>query len=321
MTVDGPIASRRDPTLDVARGLAVLLMVWVHFVPDDGPWTSVWGLDALPAALFTMLVGVSAAVGPAQSARQLLGRVSTLCCIGLPLWVWVWSNDILLPIACMSVVVAWCRDRPARTWCALALICLAAPFATALWGGYAWTDIREDGTHEANHSLGWHTLRYFVLDGAYPLLPWTALPLLGLRFAEARGDRARLGRWLLGGALAAAVGLSLDRFGDAEGEGLAVLLDVTWQPTSLPFLLLWGGLASVSLASLYLLRVRVAAVAALGQRSLQHYLAHLVLVFWPMTYRWPEEDWSWGTGAGVALGYAALALTWTKPRGRLAAAD
>ena len=25
--------------------------------------------------------------------------------------------------------------------------------------------------------------------------------------------------------------------------------------------------------------------------------------------------------AGVALGYAALALTWTKPRGRLAAAD
>jgi len=221
----------------------------------------------------------------------------------------------------MSVAAAWCRDHPARTWCALALLCLAVPCATELWGGHAWTDIREDGTHEANHSPGWHTLRYFLLDGAYPLLPWAAFPLLGLRFASARGDRPRLRRWLFGGLLAAAVGLLLDRFGDAAAGGFAVHLDVTWQPTSLPFLLLWGGLASASLASLYLLGVRAAAVAAVGRRSLQHYLAHLVLVFWPMTYRWPEEDWSWGTGAGVALGYAAFALIWTMPRVRVAAAD
>ena len=225
--MDGPTASRRDPTLDVARGLAVLLMVWVHFVPDEGPWTSVWGLDALPAALFTMLVGVSAAVGPAKSGQQLLRRVAALCCIGLPFWVWVWSNDILLPIACMSVAAAWCRAHPARTWCALALLCLAVPCATELWGGHAWTDIREDGTHEANHSPGWHTLRYFLLDGAYPLLPWAAFPLLGLRFAAARGDRPRLRRWLFGGLLAAAVGLLLDRFGDAAAGGFAVHLDVT----------------------------------------------------------------------------------------------
>ncbi|MGC6487542.1 MAG: heparan-alpha-glucosaminide N-acetyltransferase domain-containing protein [Planctomycetota bacterium] len=317
--MDGTPARRRDETLDAARGLAVLLMIWVHFVPDDGPWTELWALDALPAALFTMLVGVSAAVGPARSARRLLGRVATLCCVGLPFWVWVWGNDILLPIACMSVAVASCRGRPRRTWGALALVCVAVPFATELWGGYAWTDVRADGTHEANHSWGWHTLRYFFLDGAYPLLPWVALPLLGLRFAAARRDRARLRRWLIGGACAAVVGLGLDRFGDAGAAGLPVHLDVTWQPTSLPFLLLWGGAASASLAALYLGGFRSRAVAGVGRWSLQHYLAHITLIFWPMTCTWPDEDWSWGTGAAVAVGYAAVALTWAKRRGQEAA--
>jgi uncharacterized membrane protein len=315
--MDAAPASRRDETLDAARGLAVLLMVWVHFVPDDGPWTSVWAFDALPAAMFTMLVGVSAAAGGERSWRAVVWRAASLVLLGLPFWVWVWPNDILIPIACMLPVVALLRGQPQVTWVVLSALLGAVPWATASWGGFAWTEIRADGTHEANHSLGMHTLRYFVLHGAYPLLPWLAFPLLGLRLGRARSSRRALCGWLVAGFVAMLAALVCDRWGDAEAGGVAAHLDVTWQPTSLPFVLLWGGAACASIASLYLLRLRSRILTVVGRWSLQHYLAHLVLVFWPLTIWWPDEDWSWALGASVATGYIAVAcLAATRRSGR-----
>ena len=82
-------------------------------------------------------------------------------------------------------------------------------------------------------------VHYFTLHGAYPLLPWVTMPLLGLRFAAARASRRALWRWLWVGVSAVVVGLCADRYGDAYQGGLRAHLDVTWQPTSLPFLLLW----------------------------------------------------------------------------------
>ena len=64
----------------------------------------------------------------------------------------------------------------------------------------------------------------------------------------------------------------------------------------------------MALATVYLLRPRVRVLAHVGRWSLQHYLAHLVLVYWPLTIQWPEEDWSWSVGAGVAAGYSAVAI-------------
>jgi uncharacterized membrane protein YeiB len=298
----------RDLALDAARGVAVAAMVWVHFVPDQGPWTAVWAWDALPAVMFMMLVGVSAAARGARPTMSVLRRAASLALVGLVFWTWVWSNDILLPIACSLPVVAALRARPAATWCAIFGLAFAAPVAAALWGDYAWSEIRADGTHEANHALGWHTLRYFGLHGAYPLLPWLAFSLLGLRFAAARGCRRALLGWLLGGAAAAASGLAADRFGDAGSEGVAVHFDVTWQPTSLPFLLLWGGAASVTLSLVYLVGLRSRLLAEVGRWSLHHYLAHLTLVFWPMTRWWPDESWPFGVGVGAAAGYGVVAF-------------
>lgn len=290
------------------RGLAVLMMVWVHFVPDDGPWTEVWAFDALPAALFTMLVGVSSAAGGTRPWWPVLRRAGALAVIGLPFWVWVWGNDILIPIACMVPLSALLRLRAGATWAVLGCLLLAVPIATELWGDYAWSEVRQDGTHEANHSWGWHTVRYFLLHGAYPLVPWAVFPLLGLRFAAARGSTRALLGWLLGGAAALAAGLALDRYGDAAGEGLPVHLDITWQPTSLPFVMVWGGASCALLSLVYLAGLRVRALAVVGRWSLQHYLAHLVLVFWPMTLWWPDEDWPWSVGVAAAGGYLVAAL-------------
>lgn len=106
----------RDPALDLARGVAVLAMVWVHFVPESGadasgamatlPSLSVAALDGFPAVLFLLLVGASAATGGAMAGGRVLRRAACLGAIGMVFWRFVWPNDILLPIAMMTLVVA-----------------------------------------------------------------------------------------------------------------------------------------------------------------------------------------------------------------------
>jgi predicted acyltransferase len=61
------VRQTRDTALDVARGLAVLSMVYVHLVPTEGA-TTFWGgigalvarlLEGRPAALFCVLAGMA----------------------------------------------------------------------------------------------------------------------------------------------------------------------------------------------------------------------------------------------------------------------
>ncbi|MCK5940934.1 MAG: hypothetical protein KAI24_03100, partial [Planctomycetes bacterium] len=224
-----------------------------------------------------------------------------------------------IPIACMLPIVHVLRARPRATWTVVAVALALVPLTTWWWGGFAWREVRGDGTHEANHSVGWHTLRYFVLHGAYPLLPWVVLPLLGLRFARARSQRRQLLGWLLTGLVCVGAALLVDaRWGDAYAGGVSAMLDVTWQPTSVPFVMLWGGASMAALATVYLLDVRWRVLAVVGRWSLPHYLVHLVVVYSSMRIWWPAEDWSWGVGAGVAVGYIATAclLATASPRPR-----
>ena len=63
------------------------------------------------------------------------------------------------------------------------------------------------------------------------------------------------------------------------------------------------------LAVLYLASLQSQRLASVGRWSLQHYLAHIALVFWPMTWLWSGEEWPWLVGVAAALGYAVFALT------------
>ncbi|MGK0435578.1 MAG: hypothetical protein ACJA0V_004744, partial [Planctomycetota bacterium] len=199
---------RRDEALDVARGLAVLGMVWVHFVPGPSDraegllplihWASVAALDGLPAALFLILMGASWSVSEGRICAYVIRRAVALSILGLAFWHWVWPNDILVPIAVMMPLLAIVHGMGRRAVVVATLLLLACvPPATALWGDYAWTDVRGDGTHEANHHVGWFTVRYFLINGAYPLLPWMALPLVGALLAPMRTNAAALTRVML----------------------------------------------------------------------------------------------------------------------------
>lgn len=323
-------ATRRDVGLDAARGFAVLAMVWVHFVPEpevhegaqpDGvlawlQWASVACLDGLPAAMFLLLVGVAAAISGAPDARYVWRRAATLGAIGFAFWHFVWPNDILMPIALMLPLLAAVHGKRRGVLVSLVLtLLICVPVVTHLWGDYAWRDVREDGTHMANHATGWFTLRYFVIDGAYPLLPWFVFPLLGNLLASVR-DNVRALCWCIGAGIALAVAALVvsQLWGDAYEGGLYAHLDVTWQPTSLPFVALWGGAALALVARLLLWSKRgalpgwLSQVAAVGQVSLTHYLLHLVVVYQILKVWWPAEDWSSLVGVSAALGYFAFAL-------------
>ncbi|MCU0866746.1 MAG: amino acid adenylation domain-containing protein [Planctomycetes bacterium] len=333
-----PAAEPRDAALDVARGLAVLGMIWLHFVPTPvegdeslAATLSTWSIAALegvPAALFVLLAGMAwgsaASFAPtAGTARLRTGfvvrRALALVVLGVPFWIWCWPNDVMVPMAMMLMgTAALLRAGRIAVVAVIATLLAVAPVLVTVAADVVAADWNDDGTHAANHGFGLVTLRWYVFDGTYPLLPWLLLPLLGAVIAiSGRGDRSRWRRWLWLAAPMPFVGMGLDLFAFWNEEALgdvAAPLQIEWQPTSIPFLLSNGGFALAIVALLERQQHRgglpraLAPLAAIGRMSLSHYLAHIVLVYAPMRHWWPEEDWSIGVGVAAALGYAALAL-------------
>lgn len=339
----------REAAFDVARGLAVLGMVWMHFVPEpvegapaswwqDALGWSVQALEGLPATLFVLLAGLAwgsagrrtGSGGITLRTSWVVRRSACLAAVGIVFWILAWPNDVLTPMAIMLPAVALLL-RAGRSVLVTAILALltAVPFVTASFGGVVATDCLADGTHLANHAFGWCTLRYFTFDGAYPLLPWLAIAAFGgLLALSAHDDASRWRRWLWLALPAAFVATGIDLLvsvgGDEFGD-LTPFLTVTWQPTSLLFVAHNGGLALAIVALLMRRRQRrglprfTAPLAAVGRASLTHYLGHILLVYAPMRLWWPAENWSAGVGLVAALGYAAAALsasTWWFRRAR-----
>ena len=96
------IARGREQALDVARGLAVFAMVWVHFVPEplDAAlgwlarlqWASVAWLDGLPAVMFLMLIGMAWGIGSVRPSAYVVRRATSLLVLGCAFWRWVWGR-------------------------------------------------------------------------------------------------------------------------------------------------------------------------------------------------------------------------------------
>ena len=161
-------------------------------------------------------------------------------------------------------------------------------------------------------------LRYFVFDGSYPLLPWLCFPLLGASMvAGMHTDRARDARWVALGLPMALLVQQISAWAVANEEAIgaaAPLLQVTWPPTSLPFVLQNASWAIVVIGGLSWWRaVRglpriLAPLALLGRASLTNYVMHILLVFAPMRIWWPDEGWSLEVGMAAALGYVVFAM-------------
>jgi uncharacterized membrane protein YeiB len=332
--VNERVPTTRLAALDLARGLAVLGMVWLHLVATEG------GDDALeraaatfgawiygkPAALFCVLAGVSWAIqtergGSSPGANlRLLRRALALAAMGVVFGRTVWPTEILTPMACMMPlgVLAW-RGGTAVLCTVLLAVLGAMPLGQAWFGDFAWSDWNADGTvHGAENAFGWITLRYYLYTGNYPLIGWLAFPLVGclaVRLGVLRRDRARRHAAVLlpSAALVIAANAWLARAAAEDGLGeLTPHLTATWVPTSIPFVLAGALLSWGVIAAAVALDARWHALAALGRASLSHYVLHVLVVFVPLRACWPAEDWSITVGIAAFAGYLAVALpaTW-----------
>ncbi len=297
--------------LDVARGLAVLLMVEQHLgywlwhmdgrdaalfamAPSHPIFVGLNALGGLAAPLFFVLAGAGAALLAARSPRP--GAVLALRGLGLvglgfalnlaaPSWFRWGSFYVLHGIGCGLALAALVRRLPSVALLGLAFVVLAG--TVLLQNAFA-TPSPLGNTRMSDITLPGGPLRLALVEGHFPLFPWFAFLLSGIVAGRlvAAGRAGRLA--LVGlGFLTLAGGLYLVRVAVPAVTELPGLERLFRLPTKLyPALpILAAGLigaallVTAGLAALVprLPRRALAPLAALGRASLSILFVHIVL--------------------------------------------
>lgn len=317
----------RYVSIDILRAIAIVLMVFVHFMENLAG--ADWGPAGFGAPLFTFLVGVSYWLWldsqyEKKRPTEEIGRTSArrgvfLFVVGVAFNVIVWlpedtfNWDVLTLIGSALLLLTAIRDMPLLVplaGIAAALVCGPVMREFADYNSY-WTD----GYFDPDWTWGQIALGYLAI-GYFPLFPWIAYPLAGFvtatLFFEDR-ERAPTGRaMLLGGSLIAlAVAMVIARPYLPTPLNGTVLKGWTMFPPSIEYTTGTLGGALFAFAALHRWLdphgrryegTRVLRVAGLCSKySLSMYLFHHVVHLWPV--------WAYGALAGdTATQYWRYAL-------------
>ena len=310
-TAPAPGLTTRIAGLDLARGIAVLGMVFVNFHVmmsnnEGAPWLRDFliHLEGRAAALFIILAGCGVSLATRRPERipqvrpTLLKRALFLLVVGYA-WSPIWEGDILhfygfyIGIGCLLLT------RPASWLWQVAAWCIAGFTALYFVGDY-WADWDlEDLTYPAFwHPVG--QLRNIIFNGWYPLLPWMAFFAVGMWLGRQplRDEALRRRLFLVG--LEIAIGAELlsrvltgyiDAFMGPllENPYMATLYDMFRAeplPPSPLFMLAGGGSAlAVAIGCLWIAerwpRATLPLTAA-GQLAFSLYVGHVYLGIWPL---------------------------------------
>ena len=249
------------------RGLAVVLMVEQHlgiwltavYKVRGGLLPLVMGINALGGAaapLFVFLAGVSAALGTQLSGAAFVRRALALGLCGFllnlacPSWFSPGSFYVLHLIACFWLLVPGLRRLRAGWLLALVALVLTLTLGIQTWLGTP-PLLTNDRLRDTTLSCG--VLRLAVAEGHFPLLPWLAFALLG-SWAGRKVKSGALGQLFPAAAilLAAFVVLRLPRLllrpRQLRQLPLRSLVDVSFYPASVAFVLLLAGICVLLLA-------------------------------------------------------------------------
>lgn len=234
--------SSRVDAVDLARGLALIGMMFVHLGPrwtGEDPPVGQMIASGRSAPLFAMLAGVALSLvhrrdpSGAGSVRATCVRAVVLVVLGLSLGS---LNDmpvyVILAFYGLLVVVALpFRGLSARTLLALGLAWAVLVPVLLLWLQIEHAPVVSDQAEWSDLSPPWGLLTELLVWGAYPVAAWFAYVLVGLGIGRLDLGRARVALAVAGGgaallAASLAVGLvaiARDTFADSSLDGWRLL--------------------------------------------------------------------------------------------------
>lgn len=328
----GQAASARYDVLDLVRAFAILGMLGSHLVGTEGGATALergitWVLGAIEptvGALFCVVAGISWSIQAERVGvtprfrRYFVGRALALGALGIGFHLLFWKTEILVPFALMMVVsIIVLGARPRGIALALLLFVAVTPAVARFATPYAATDWLDNGLHAADHSVGWVTLRYLLVDGNYPLISWMAFPLMGMLFWRTARGRPRTLAWFFGSLGVAVTGYAIAVRTAPKGGAVLDWIAQGWTPTSAIFLVTAGAGAVAVIAALLwrwgttALPRAVQPLVLFGRASLTHYVLHIAVAYSLLRVRYPDEDWTPGTGLWAMLAYLAIGIPLT----------
>jgi hypothetical protein len=315
--VDTNNVSSRVVALDAARGIAILMMAYVHMVPSDGTGFAqlvVKALEGKAAVLFFILAGMTWTRMSNEHPVRIYRRAGLYCVIGILMHTTIWNTEVLLPLGLCLALFQLVRGKK-RIGDMLAILGLAATLLLPLmFNGDTAIDIIEQPRELLKPGGLLRAATFILFTSSYPVVPWWSLVWFGSRITG-----KQLGKPLSVAALGAVfalAGVAVTRVPGVVPAALRPLTDVTWTPTTLPFLLQCGGWALIFIG-VVCWQVRLFNILIpLGRMSLTHYIGHIVIVCVPLYSRYPV--WIWPVTVGLAAygiwlaGAILLSYLWMK---------
>jgi len=312
---------RRLAGLDVARGLALVGMLFAHFArPRIGGGDPGWlqaidnVADGRAAPLFCMLLGVGAGIlaarrGPASVAR----RGAVLFVLGVAIWPLIDRVYLILPhYGVLLVLAALVSKLPTKVLLPLAFVAWTVPsIGVAVVEDHGMRSADQPETYGDLLDVGSVTWQ-LLWSGGYPLVGWLGFALTGLWLSRLDlGDAGVQRRLVVGGAVVAATQPLIAATG-------STFLDTTAHSNQLGWYVVAAATAVALLGVCSLVAPRPSALRHLGRLALSAYLAHLVIgihLVWPWRDR-HDPSLAAQLGATVAvLGVlATAAMLWPRDR-------
>jgi uncharacterized protein len=336
----------RITALDINRGLAVLGMVSCHYVSTlgDGTWFGAicaWlaaFCSGKVSALFCILAGISWEYTDdrsklkkqnSQYLKSYIRRSFILLGLGFIFSQVLWPTEILSSLALfMWISLLWRGSSIYIMLGILSFILAMVPLLFYYYGFFVTLDWSTDGSYLQIWSMKSATLRYFFINGSYPVFPFLGFTLLGQiiyriymrptlipathqTFETAWKKLTYISLIIL--IICHLYKVNLPRLLTINLGVLSTQLKLTWVPVTIPFYIINAASASCVLALIALLYTKhkqwrvFKKLAAIGRLSLTHYILHITVAYPILNHIWPQWDWSASVGGLLMLFYYYLA--------------
>ena len=317
--VDGSKPTVRVTALDAARGIAILMMAYVHMVPSGGGTFAAkvtLALEGKAAVLFFILAGMTWARMSADQPAAVYRRAMVYCDIGILMHVTIWNTEVLLPLGICLALFQLVRAKP-RIGDALSILAVAATLVVPLmFNGDTAIDVLEQPGELLKPGGLLRAATFILFTNTYPIVPWWSLVWFGCRLSRIEAMFAKpFSLVAFGCGIAAIGGLGVLLTGVVPAA-IRPLTEITWTPTTLPFVLQCTGVAFILIGFVGWRERLFAILIPLGRMSLTHYIGHILCVCIPLYRIYP--DWNWPVGVGLSafviwlVGALLLSHIWMK---------